>query len=277
MEILKSVRTACPLVHHITNTVTINDCANATLAIGASPAMVPSAEEAPELAAVASALVLNIGTSDAPEIEAMLLAGKVAKKRGIPVVFDPVGGGAMPYRQKTVFRIMEDVRPTVVKGNAAEMSFLAGFKSEQRGVDSLEKARVEAVIEIARRWSCVAVATDEIDLVSDGRRVISVRGGYELQGRVCGTGCMSASVQAALAAASREDPLRTAAAACLVMKLAGEEAERISRKIQAGYGVKPGLPLGLSTFRWAFMDALSWIDDEALEKAFAEKCEVRDA
>jgi len=86
MEIMKKVRAACPLVHHITNTVTINDCANATLAVGASPAMVPSVEEAPELAALASALVLNIGTVTEPEIEGMLAAGRVAKKRGIPVV-----------------------------------------------------------------------------------------------------------------------------------------------------------------------------------------------
>ena len=133
MDIMKKVRTACPLVHHITNTVTINDCANATLAIGASPAMVPSVEEAPELAALASALVLNIGTATVPEIEGMLAAGKVAKKRGIPIVFDPVGVGAMPYRQMTVRRILEEIGPTVIKGNAAEMSFLAGLKSEQRG------------------------------------------------------------------------------------------------------------------------------------------------
>ena len=88
---------------------------------------------------------------------------------------------------------------------------------------------------------------------------------------------MSASVQAALAAVSGEDAAKTAAAACLVMKLAGEEAERLTLKIQADRGVRPGLPPGLSTFRWAFMDALTWIDDELLEKAFKEKCEVRDA
>jgi len=157
------------------------------------------------------------------------------------------------------------------------MSFLAGFKSEQRGVDSLEKARAEAVVEVARRWSCVAVATDEIDLVSDGKNVWSVRGGNELQGRVCGTGCMSASVHASLAAVMPDDLVKASVAACLVMKLAGEEAARLSAGIQEGRGVKPGLPLGLSTFRWTFMDALSWIDDEALEKGFAEKCEVRDA
>jgi len=277
MEIMKKLRAACPLVHHITNTVTINDCANATLAVGASPAMVPSLEEAPELAAVASALVLNIGTVNGPEIEGMLAAGRVAKGRGIPVVFDPVGVGAMPFRQKTVRRILEEIGPAIIKGNAAEMSFLAGLKSEQRGVDSLERARAEVVVEVARRWSCVAVATDEIDLVSDGKRVWSVRGGNELQGRVCGTGCMSASVHASLAAVMPDELAKASVAACLVMKLAGEEAERLTRKIQEERGVRPGLPLGLSTFRWAFMDALSWIDDEALERAFAEKCEVRDA
>lgn len=269
MRLIETLRSASPLIHHITNYVTMNDCANATLAVGASPVMVSSPEEAPQMAALASALVLNMGTSDEAGIRAMLSAGRTAKDRGIPVVFDPVGAGATPYRQALSLRIMDEVRPDFVKGNAAELSFLGGLKSAQRGVDSLESAKAEALFTVASRYACVAVATGEADHVCDGKTLYLVRGGNPTLGRVCGTGCMSASVLASMAAVSPDAYLRAALSTCLAMKLAGEAAER------AVSAASPDLAPGLASFRVALMDNLSRMDDDALEAAW-DRCEAMD-
>jgi hydroxyethylthiazole kinase len=268
MRIIELLRSKSPLIHHITNFVTMNDCANATLAVGGSPVMVSSAEEAPQMAALASALVLNMGTSDDANLAAMLAAGRVAKDRGIPVVFDPVGAGATAFRQRVSLRVMEEIRPDIVKGNAAELSFLGGLKSAQRGVDSLQTAKAEAMFAVASRFGCVAVATGEDDCVCDGAELWAVRGGNPTLGRVCGTGCMGASVIASLAAVSGGAYLHASLSGCLAMKLAGEEAERIAQ------AARPGGAPGLSTFRWALMDALGWLDDAALDAARKAKCEA---
>lgn len=259
MSLLDVLRAASPLVQHVTNSVTMNDCANATLAIGASPVMSAGAEEAPQMAAIAAALVLNMGTADSAQIEAMVAAGLAAKARGVPVVFDPVGAGATDHRRHAALRVMDRVRPDIVKGNAAELGFLAGRARAQRGVDALQEAEAAAVAEVARRWACVAVATGEEDLLSDGERLLRIRGGNPTLGRVCGTGCMTASLAASFAAVADGDSLGAAAAACLAMKLAGEEAERRS----AG--------AGLASYRVALMDALSRTDAADLEKAARER------
>jgi len=282
---METLRSASPLIHHITNYVTVNDCANATLAVGASPVMVSSPEEAPQMAAMASALVLNMGTPDEAGIRAMLSAGRTAKGRGIPVVFDPVGAGATPFRQELSLRIMQELRPDIVKGNAAELSFLGGLKSAQRGVDSLESAKAEALFTVASRFACVAVATGEIDYVCDGVELHVVRGGNATLGRVCGTGCMSASILASMAAVSPRAYLRAALACCLTMKLAGEKAERtvlaalpaaLSAALSAAESAKmPGFAPSLGSFRVALMDALGWMDDATLEAAW-NRCEVID-
>lgn len=271
MRMIEALRAASPLIHHITNYVTMNDCANATLAIGGSPVMTAAVEEAPQMAALASALVLNMGTVDEGCLRAMLAAGRVAADRGIPVVFDPVGAGATEYRRNIALRIMEEIRPDIVKGNAAELSFLGGLASSQRGVDSRETAKADALFAVAARYGCVAVATGEQDYVCDGAELWAVRGGNPPLGRVCGTGCMSASLAASLAAVSGENLLQAALSSCLAMKLAGEEAERIA--LASGRGGTPGL----STFRWALMDALGRLDDLTLDARRAERCGVLDA
>jgi hydroxyethylthiazole kinase len=290
MRLIETLRSASPLIHHITNYVTMNDCANATLAVGASPVMVSSPEEAPQMAALASALVLNMGTPDEACIRAMLSAGRTAKDRGIPIVFDPVGAGATPFRQTLSLKIMEELRPDIVKGNAAELSFLGGLKSAQRGVDSLESAKTEAMFAVASRYACIAVATGEADYICDGVELYMVRGGNPTLGRVCGTGCMSASVLAAMAAGmavgmgttSSGSYLRAALSSCLTMKLAGEEAERTvlaalpAAAPSALSAAAPGIAPGLASFRVALMDALSRMDDDALDAAWT-RCEATDA
>jgi len=270
--ILGRLRAMNPLAHHITNLVTMNDCANATLAVGGSPVMTSNAEEASEMASMASALVLNMGTCDEAQYEAMALAAKAARRKGTPIVFDPVGAGATEYRRRLARRVMEELSPDIVKGNAAELSFLASLVSarlgardrpRQRGVDSTGAAEALALRAVGEGYGCVAVATGAVDLAYASGQLWAVRGGVEEQGRVCGTGCMSASVLACLAAASGGDYLDAALSSCLIFKLAGEAARR--RMASTGGG--------LSAFRWALMDELSLLRDEALEAAMPERCE----
>ena len=270
--LIGKVRGSSPLVHHLTNLVTMNDCANATLAIGASPVMSASELEAPELAALASALVINMGTPDDAQVRSMLAAARVARERCIPIVFDPVGAGATEYRRKLSVRLLDQCGATIVKGNAAEIAFLAGLSSSQRGVDSLEGAEAiertaRAAVSVARRASCVVVATGAIDVVADSGGAWTIEGGCPELGRICGSGCMEASVAASLAAVASSSGARSpgtcssgaleaAISASLVFKLAGEAALS-----------SPSAARGLSSFRWAFMDALSMISDEALDAA----------
>src|ERR671939_1746425 len=136
---LAAIRERKPLVHQITNYVVMNETANATLALGALPVMAHAREEVEEMVALASALVLNIGTLSPHWVDAMLLAGRVANERGIPVVLDPVGVGATRYRTETARRILDDVRVIVLRGNPGEIANLVGRAAEVRGVESMER------------------------------------------------------------------------------------------------------------------------------------------
>jgi len=250
---ISRTRAIGPLVHHLTNLVTINDCANITLCLGASPVMSDSHEEADQLTVLASALVLNMGTLNPPQVEAMVKAGEAARARGIPVVFDPVGAGATPYRQATARRIMDEVRPTIVKGNLAEIKFLVGLSSGQKGVDSLEEAGApEAVLALARAYGCVAAATGAVDHVSDGAGVWAVNGGRAELGRVTGTGCMTASLIGSLAGAGA-DGLTAALLGILVMDRAGEIS-----------GTEFDRGLGMGHFRTGLFDAVGALTDADL-------------
>ena len=152
-EILGATRQATPLVHFITNYVTVNDCANITLAAGGSPIMADDAREAGQIAGLCSALVLNIGTLSERTVRAMLLAGQTANLLGRPVILDPVGAGASDFRNDTALRLLREVRCAVIKGNNAEISFLAGGLAAARGVDAGPENLVteENLAESARR------------------------------------------------------------------------------------------------------------------------------
>lgn len=200
---------------------------------------------------------------------ASAIAARAARERDIPIVFDPVGAGATAYRREIAERILAECRPTAVKGNAAEIAFLAGRTAAQRGVDSLEPEAatpqiVAAAAHLARRNSCLVLATGPVDVVSDGEETWTVRGGCPEMGRVCGSGCMAASVLASFLAVAEAGTSRVAAImASRGLKLAGE-------------GARTAAPRGLSSFRWAFMDALSLLGDEALAAALdADRAEGR--
>ncbi len=218
-----------PLIHHITNLVVMNETANLTLCLGASPVMAHAAAEVEEMAAQAGALVLNMGTPYPELEEAMCAAGKAANRAGVPVVFDPVGAGATAYRTRVAHRLLEEVRFAAVRGNAAEIACLAGEAAEIRGVDSLSFAGDAAAMAtgLAVSLGCVVAVTGKTDVVSDGSRLARVNNGHELLGKVTGTGCMATTAVAVLLA-SGEPHLEAATAALALFGLAGERAAELA-------------------------------------------------
>jgi hydroxyethylthiazole kinase len=224
-DIFTRVQKNRPLVHHITNYVTVNDCANITICVGASPVMADAPEEVAEMTAVAGALVLNIGTLNAAQIESMILAGRTANERRIPVILDPVGAGATRFRTDTTKRLLDELKVTVLKGNAGEIGVIAGAEATVRGVDShaLTGNPLTIACELATTLGITVAISGATDIVTDGRHSLLVENGHPLMGSISGTGCMAASVIGAFCAESK-DPVTAASAALAAFGLAGEKA-----------------------------------------------------
>ena len=234
--LLTEVKTQKPLVHHITNYVTVNDCANIVLALGGSPVMADDAAEVAEMAAIASALVLNIGTLNARTIAAMLLAGKQANDLGIPVILDPVGVGATSLRNATAARLLQELKLAVLRGNMSEIKVIAGLDAKTRGVDSGDDSAADGpqiAAALARKLGCVVAITGVQDIVADERRIALIDNGHPLLAKVTGTGCMATSLIGCYAGVSR-DYFQAAAAGLITMGLAGEQAQA---GLAAGEGV----------------------------------------
>ncbi|PRS22354.1 MULTISPECIES: hydroxyethylthiazole kinase [Bacillus] len=225
-HLLEKVREENPLVHNITNQVVTNFTANGLLALGASPVMANAKEEVAEMAQLADALVLNIGTLTKETVEAMILAGQAANEKGVPVLLDPVGVGATTFRANAAKQLLENVKMTVVRGNAAEVAHLLGVDGwESKGVDV--KAANGDVSALAKQASIVlqtiVVITGKVDVVSDGNEVLSIHNGHEWLTKVTGTGCLLTSIIGAFCAAG-ERPLHASAAALLFYGVAAEKA-----------------------------------------------------
>ncbi|MBN2733753.1 MAG: hydroxyethylthiazole kinase [Methanomicrobiaceae archaeon] len=238
-ELLTKLREEKPVIHHITNYVTVNDCANITICAGASPVMADSKEEVEEMVAVAGALVLNIGTLSPAQIESMILAGKRANELNIPVILDPVGAGATALRTKSALKLTEELKISVIKGNAGEIGVLAGAKATVRGVDS---GSLEGdAFEVARRCSeltgAVVAMSGATDIVTDGKKTLIVENGHPMMGNLSGTGCMAASLTGAFAAVS-DDYLESTASALALFGLCGEKASVYSK---GPYSFRTGL------------------------------------
>ena len=171
-EYLENVRRQRPVVHTITNYVTANDCANLLLAAGASPIMADAPEETAQIAAMADAVVLNLGTLSVSKKEAMLLAGKAAAAAGRPIVLDPVGVGASDFRRETAKMLLAEVHPTVIRGNRSEIRALLTGETGERGVDTadLSEDGAETSRLLARQTGAIVMQTGETDLVTDGDR-----------------------------------------------------------------------------------------------------------
>ena len=251
--ILKKVRDEKPLVHHLTNWVTIYDCANIVKAFGASPVMAHAKEEAAEMAGIASALVLNIGTLTVDFIEAMMIAAKAANKKGIPVVLDVCGAGATKLRDDKSFDLLASVKIDVIKGNVSEIARIAGEKVRTRGVDAggVSKDLLYLARTLAAKRECTVVVTGKEDIATNGSKVYIVKNGHPMMTNVVGTGCMAASVIGAFCAV---EPDYTLASACALACY--EAAAEIAAAVSKGPG----------TFKENLFDAVYNIDGTTADK-----------
>ena len=232
-----AVRQRQPLVHNITNFVVMNYNANALLALGAAPVMAHAREEVVDMIGIAQALVLNIGTLEPDWIEAMRLALQAARARGIPVVLDPVGAGATPYRNRAVAELLAAGSPSVLRGNASEILSVAGVDAATRGVDSSAASddAVQTASALAARLGavvCVSGATDHV-LAPDGRHA-RLSNGHAWMTRVTGVGCSASALIGAFAAV-QADAFRATTSAMAYLGVVGEVA---AERVQAeGRGV----------------------------------------
>jgi hydroxyethylthiazole kinase len=250
---LAELRKVGPVVHNITNYVVMNNTANALLAVGASPVMAHAQEEMADMVAIASALVINIGTLSKEWVKSMFLAAEHAAKRGIPIVIDPVGAGATPYRTSTVRELLAAVKPAIIRGNGSEIMATCGERAQTKGVDSGAAsndavAAAKALNESTGAVICVSGATDYIVSASG---VSKIANGHPMMTRVTGLGCTATALCGAFAAVNRTYA-QAAAQAMVVMGVAGE---------MAAEGAE-----GPGSLQVRFLDALYKLDGETIEK-----------
>ncbi len=250
---LNAIREKSPLVHNITNFVVMNNTANALLAIGASPVMAHAVEEVEDMVNIASVLVINMGTLSQSWVDGMLLAGKAALKKGIPVVFDPVGVGATPYRNKVAATIIKECKPSIIRGNASEIMALANDNVKTKGVDSTasSNAAVDAAKQLAQETNAVVVISGPEDYITDGKTVIKVKNGSKMMPLVTGMGCTATAIVAAFASIDN-NYLCASVSAMALMGIAGE--------MSAAKSEGPG------TMQLHFIDTLYNIDAYTLEE-----------
>jgi len=244
IELLNSVKEKNPLVHHITNYVTVNDCANITLAIGGSPVMAEDINEVCDMVSLSSALVINIGTLNSMSVKSMLQAGKRANELNVPVILDPVGAGATSYRTETAKKIISEVKLAVIRGNLSEIKTLYGVHSKTKGVDACDNASVngneiteekEMARSLANKFNTVVAITGAIDLITDGKTLYSVENGHKIMAKVTGTGCMCTSLIGSYLGAG-DNNLIAALAGIVSMGIAGEIAYESLDKNLGGTG-----------------------------------------
>lgn len=224
---LNTVKNKTPLVYHLTNTVTINDCANITLAIGGSPLMSFCIEEIEEIIGFSSSVVLNIGTMDSSMKNMAIEVGKIANKLKKPIVLDPVGVGATKARKDLVNSLLKEVKFSVIKGNVAEIKSILNIESLSRGVDSLEKdSKIEELVKIAsKKFKSIIAITGEVDYIGDEEIVFKVNNGHKFMSLVTGTGCMISSLIGAFLG-GENSPLISAIGGIVSMGISGELAQK---------------------------------------------------
>lgn len=224
-QTLNKVREGNPLIHNITNVVVTNFTANGLLALGASPVMAYAKQEVADMARIAGALVLNMGTLNEEEVEAMIIAGKSANEHGVPVLFDPVGTGATAYRTETAQKIVSEVEISIVRGNAAEVANVIGEEWQIKGVDAAEGSGdvVSLAQAAAKQLRTMVAITGKEDVITDGENTYLIRNGHPILTKVTGTGCLLTSVMGAFAAVEK-DLLVAGASALVCYGVAAEQA-----------------------------------------------------
>lgn len=224
-EAIVNLRDKKPLIEQVTNYVTINDCANVTLAIGASPVMGDGFEEVDQMTMISDALVINYGVINGASLKTMIKAGKTANKHNIGIVLDPVGVGATQFRNEAIVDLLTQVHPTIIKGNASEIMSLSGMNTQSKGVDSSADSleAIDAALKVARDHRCVCAVTGRIDIITDGRYIVKIYNESDLLSYITGTGCMITSLAASFLGGGAS-PLVSAVGGILAMSIAGEEA-----------------------------------------------------
>ena len=270
-DCLDNVRKVVPLVHNITNYVTVNDVANVLLACGGSPIMSDEPEDVEDITSICGGLNINIGTLNQQSIRGMFLAGKKANELGHKVLLDPVGAGASALRTNTAVKLMEEIKFAVIRGNISEIKTLALGSGTTKGVDAdvadavteetLDQA-VAFVKSFAKETGSIVAITGAIDLVSDSEKCYVIRNGRPEMGKITGTGCQLSGLMTAFLVANDGNELEAAAAAVCTMGLAGEIGWS---KMQPGDGN--------STYRNRIIDAIYNMDKDTLDKG--AKYEVR--
>jgi hydroxyethylthiazole kinase len=250
-ELLDRIKEQKPLIHHITNWVTIYDCANVTRAIGALPVMAHAIEEVADMASIASGLVLNIGTLTPELIESMIVAGKKANQMGIPVLLDAVGVGATSLRTDSANKIISELKVDIIKGNSAEIAVLAGANAVVKGVEAMgvEGNLAGIATKFAREKNACIAMTGVQDIVSNGKDTYLIDNGHKMMGAIVGTGCMASSVICSFATVEK-DYAFAATSALVCFGIAGELAARTSK--------------GPGTFKEAFYDEIYSLDKEKI-------------
>lgn len=242
-NLITQIREKQPIVFHITNMVTINDCANITLAMGGSPLMSFCEEELEDILSFSSVLVLNIGTMDRDMRKMAVTAGKIANRLGKPVILDPVGVGASKARMALVEDLIKNVNFAVIKGNMAEIKSIAGIENKNnRGVDSVEELEnaSEIAIDLSKKLNTVIALTGKQDIVTDGKRVAKINNGVPILGKVTGTGCMSASLVGS-ACGTDKDYFLGATLGVSIMGISGEIAKSKLSKEEGNASLRIGI------------------------------------
>lgn len=247
------LRRQSPLVHNITNFVVMNFTANALLSVGASPVMAHASEEVKDMVSIAGALVINIGTLSPDWVKGMKLAMKKAAELGKPIILDPVGAGATPYRDQVLAELLDIASPAIIRGNASEIMALAGSDARTKGVDSTADSSdsLGAALALSKRYGSVVSVSGETDVIIYGEKIAYVHNGVPLMTRITGMGCSATAIAGAFAAI-QSDPFKAAVSAAVLMGVCGEIA---FQKAQS-----PG------SFQIAFLDALMEVTPEKLSE-----------
>ena len=263
-ECLKNVRKQVPLVHNITNYVTVNDVANVLLACGGSPIMSDEPKDVEDITTICGGLNINIGTLNERSIEGMFLAGRRAKELGHPILLDPVGAGASKLRTETALKLMKELHPTVIRGNISEIKTLASGSGTTKGVDAdvadaVTEENLESAVDFAKMFAkksgSIVAITGAIDLVSDGETCFVIRNGRAEMGKITGTGCQLSGMMTAYITANPDKRLEAAAAAVCVMGLAGEIGWSHMQEWE-----------GNATYRNRIIDAIYQMDEAILDE-----------
>ncbi len=256
LDIRQQVQDTAPLIHCITNPISINDCANVILAVGAKPIMAEHPREVSEITAAAQAVALNLGNITDARMESMLLSGRTAKKQQIPSILDLVGIACSSLRLDYAKHLIAECRPSVIKGNFSEIKALCGVPNASVGVDAGTYDRItlgtapqagSLLKQLSAQTGAVAMATGEVDLISDGTLLCGISNGCSRMSLVTGTGCMLTALTAAFL--SQGDAFGSAVLAAAMLGIAGELSQEVP---------------GAGSFHIALLDHLSCLSNHVI-------------